>query len=210
MSVDDISTMLFENKVNLFESMLRSTNREGIDKVIDFLRGTDFYYAPASSTYHSNYNGGLLDHSLIVYYIAMEYKKSMVMLKPDLEKDMSDESIAISALLHDVCKTCFYKETLKWRKDVNDNWEQYKGYIIDDTFPIGHGEKSVIMLQNIGLELTPCEMLAIRYHMGFWGTESTDVKYSQTAALKMCPLVLLLQVSDFTASVTLEKEIVLK
>ena len=202
--------MILENKVSLFENLLTSTKRDGVDKVIEFIRGTDFYTAPASANYHSNYKGGLLDHSLIVYDIAMEYKKSMAAVNPELEKDLPDESVVIATLLHDICKTCFYRESLKWRKDVNDNWEQYMGYVIDDTFPIGHGEKSVIMLQNIGLEMTACEMLAIRFHMGFWGSESTDMKHSQLSALKMCPLVLLLQIADFTASVTLEKEIINK
>ena len=50
-----------------FIELLRSTKREGIEKLIDFLEKTDFFTAPASTRFHSSYEGGLLQHSLNVY-----------------------------------------------------------------------------------------------------------------------------------------------
>ena len=80
--------------------------------------------------------------------------------------------------------------------------------MIDDTFPIGHGEKSVIMLQNIGLHLSIEEMLAIRYHMGAWDGAllTNDVKYAYNKALDECPLIVLLQNADNTSSLIFENK----
>ena len=198
---------LSDMKINFFETVLRNTNREGIENVINFARKTDFYKAPASGTYHSNYEGGLLDHSIIVYLLCMKFRDAMVAEKPELADKLTDDMIAISALLHDICKTCFYVRAQQWKKDANGQWHEYMGYDVNDTFPIGHGEKSVIMLQNFKLELSAEEMLAIRYHMGFWNGEGNELKYSMTRSLKMCPLVLLLQLADFSASTIFETEI---
>ena len=196
-----------EQKIVFFENALRATGRQGVEEILAFLHNTDFFYAPASSTYHSNYKGGLLDHSIIVFILAMKFHRVMVESKPGLVNEMPDDAVAISALLHDVCKVCFYVPALKWKKGNDGKWFNYNGYDIEDTFPIGHGEKSVIMLQNIGLDMTPAEMLAIRFHMGFWGGEGNDLKYSHTKALKICPLVLVLQMADFAASTAFEVEI---
>ena len=73
-----LNTMLTAQKKDLFESLLRSVNREGMENVIAFLNNTDFYTAPSSASYHSNYPGGLLDHSLIVYSTAMRYRSSVL------------------------------------------------------------------------------------------------------------------------------------
>ena len=204
LNASQIPTSLKEQKVNMFEFLLSSTGRDGVDKVIDFVKRTDFYYAPASSKYHSNYQGGLLDHSLIVYSLANKYRDVIVGEKPDLAGKIKDESIIISSLLHDICKACFYVQTEKWKKDSSSNWIQYPGYEVNDTFPIGHGEKSVIMLQNIGLTLYPDEMLAIRYHMGMYDDANCSLKQAQFNAVQMTPLVPIIQMADFTASSMME------
>lgn len=196
-----------QDKINMFESLLMSTNRPGMDKVIDFVRRTDFYTAPASAKYHSNYEGGLLDHSLMVYTIAESFFEKMKIIDPELAVTIPIESVIISSLLHDICKSCFYRKTVKWKKNEHMEWVQYDGYEIEDTFPIGHGEKSVIMLQNIGLEMNPCEMLAIRYHMGFWGEQNAEFKIAQKEAIKLCPLVVLVQQADCAATMIFEIEI---
>ena len=185
--------MAKQDKINLFESLLMSTGRAGMDKVIEYLRKTDFYNAPASAKYHSNYETGLLDHSLMVYNLAEAFFEKMKMIDPELAVSIPEESIIVSALLHDVCKICFYRKTIKWKKNEHNDWMQYDGYEIEDSFPIGHGEKSVIMLLKLGLDINPCEMLAIRYHMGFWGESNTEFKIAMKSAIKMCPLVLELQ-----------------
>ena len=203
-----LDELLASQKKELFENLLRSTNREGIESVIAFLNNTDFYTAPSSASYHSNYQGGLLDHSLLVYSTAMRYRSILLEMQPDLEERIPEESVIISALLHDVYKTCFYKQTQKWRKDANGAWESYIGYEIEDTFPIGHGEKSVIMLQNFGLKLTADEMLAIRFHMGSWDGAllTNDVKFSYQNAMNKCPLMTIIQNADSTSSLLFEKQ----
>jgi hypothetical protein len=196
-----------DEKISYFETKLRETNREGIESVIDFLKRTDFYTAPSSTSYHSNYDGGLLDHSILVYTLAMRFREQFIEIKPELADRLSVESITISALLHDICKTCFYKKVLKWRKNVETGqWESYEGYEIDDNFPIGHGEKSVIMLQNFGLKLTPDEMIAIRFHMGSWDGAilTNDLRFSYSTSQNMCPLMTLLQIADNSSSLLLE------
>jgi hypothetical protein len=197
-----------EQKISFFESRLRDVNREGIEKVIEFLRTTDFYVAPSSASYHSNYQGGLLDHSLLVYSLAFKYREGLVAMMPELEEKIPEDSLIISTLLHDICKTCFYKQVMKYRKDENNQWQSYLGYEIDDSFPIGHGEKSVIMLQDLGLQMTPEEMLTIRYHMGAWDGAmlTNDVKFSYSAAMNKYPMMVLVQSADNTSSLVFEKK----
>lgn len=195
-----------EEKKNFVETKLSSINRKGMDKVLEYLRNSDFYYAPSSSKYHSNYQGGLLDHSILVLSVAMKLREAMIKMKPELEVRLSVENVIVSALLHDVCKISFYKPKNKWKKDENDNWITYLGYDIEDTFPIGHGEKSVILLQWLGLELTVDEMLAIRYHMGLWSdsTDYGDPNRTYFRAVSMCPLLTIIQNADFMTSNLLE------
>lgn len=200
---------LKEDKIGYVENLLLSTHREGMDKVISFMKNTDFYIAPASTIYHSNYKGGLLDHSLCVYSLSMYYKNAMVTMNPDIEEKLPTESIIISSILHDICKTSFYQQQLKWKKDDSGNWFNYDGYKVVDLMPCGHGEKSVIMLQYLGFQLTLDEILAIRWHMGMFndGGGNSDLKYSQIAAIKMSPLVSVIQMADMTGSLIFEKEI---
>ena len=209
-NVNDILNLWMSNqKIEFFETTLRNTGRDGIEKVIQFCKSTDFYTAPSSASYHSNYKGGLLDHSILVYVLAMKYRNILVEMHPELENKLSIEELTISTLLHDICKTCFYKKVLKWRKDSNNQWEQYEAYEIDDQFPIGHGEKSVIMLQNFGLVLQPNEMLAIRYHMGAWDGAmwTNDLKYAYSSAIAACPLVTLIQQADNACSMLFERKV---
>ena len=195
-----------EEKVIFVETSLQSTARVGIDKVIEYLRNSDFYYAPSSTKFHSNYQGGLLDHSILVLSTAVGLRDAMVKMKPELADRLTDESLIISCLLHDLCKVGFYVPKEKWKKDENDKWVSYRGYDVEDTFPIGHGEKSVILLQWLGLSLTIDEMLAIRYHMGLWSTsvDCGDANRAYFRAVNMCPLLSIVQNADFMSSNMLE------
>ena len=195
-----------EEKIKYFEDTLMSTQRPGMDKVIDYIRSLDFYTAPSSTKFHSNYQGGLLDHSLLVLSTAIELRNAMLNLKPHLSDKLSIDSVIISALLHDICKCCFYVPVEKWKKDVNNLWQSYTGYDVQDTFPFGHGEKSVILLQHYGLPLEIDEMLAIRYHMGLWSSsvDCGDTSRSYFRAVDMCPLLLIIQNADFMSSNMLE------
>ena len=194
---------------NRIVELLKSTERERIDRVIDYLENrSDYFTAPASTAFHGNYAGGLAEHSLNVYEVAMRVKTAMVDMKPELADRISDESIAIVTLLHDLCKTNVYKVEMKNRK-VNGRWDEYDGYGVDySKFPLGHGEKSVIMLLTLGFPLTKDEMLAIRWHMTAWelAFQSAEAKANLNAAKEQCPLLAVLQAADGLASVLLEKK----
>lgn len=189
------------------EKLLGENPRKGMKETLTHLRELGFFNAPASSSFHLNEPGGLATHSINVYEMAMSIKSDLVARKPELADRLPDESIAIAALLHDVCKAEIYKEGQKWRKDEQGRWESYRGYTVDySDFPMGHGEKSVIRLLKAGLDLTDDEMMAIRWHMSAWGLafQNSEECNSLNAAREKCPLVSLIQAADVLAAGVLE------
>lgn len=188
-----------------FEKILRDTGRENIDYLIEDLDAWGFYTAPASSQGHGAYPGGLLEHSLNVYDAAMMTRADMIKMRPDLEDDLNPDSIAIAALLHDVCKTHSYQLVKKKRRNEVGLYEEIETYEIhDEKFPIGHGEKSVIMLLQSGIDLSDDEIYAIRWHMGPWNLSNYDEKYYRQAG-KATPLQPLIHVADTLASAIVER-----
>lgn len=173
-----------------FIELLKSTNREGMDNLIDFLNKSDFFTAPASTRFHGNYAGGLLEHSLKVYEIFDDKIKKIGFNTPD-------ETIKIAALLHDICKTNFYKTDYRNAKNAKGEWEKVPYYTIEDTIPYGHGEKSVMMLTEY-IKLTNEEKYAIRWHMGF--SEPKELYGTLGEAYKKYPIALLLNEADLEAT----------
>ena len=174
--------------------------REGSEELLRFLcsESSDFFTAPASTRYHGAETGGLCRHSLNVYdclcdQLARPRMKEMYGIHYD------DESIAISALLHDLCKVNFYRvESRNVKK--NGVWTAVPYYTIDDRLPYGHGEKSVYIISGF-MRLTRDEAFAIRYHMGFSGTEDPR---TVGQALQQYPLAFALATADMEASYFLE------
>lgn len=200
--MDDI---IIKNKKEEFIEALKSTNRENINNVIDFLEKSDFFYAPASSIYHGNYKGGLLEHSLNVMHIALKLYDDFKEMDLDKVKNIKKENVIIASLLHDICKTYFYVPKVKSRKNENNEWEQYIGYDIEDQLPLWHGAKSVIMLQMAGFNLTIEEMLAIQWHMGAWnGYSDPNTKKSLSDAFNKTPLCLIIHCADSMSTFILE------
>lgn len=190
-------------------SLLRSTGRKGIDEVVVYLEKSDFFTAPASTNFHGNYVGGLAEHSLNCCKLGLELRDMMIRQKPEIAEKLPQESVIISTLLHDLCKANIYKEEVKNRKNANGYWEKYLGYTIDySKFPLGHGEKSVIMLLRLGLELTNDEIMAIRWHMSAWDLpmQSSDIQGNYSCAKDICPLCSIMQASDCLASSILEEK----
>ena len=171
-----------------FIKLLRSTGREGIEDIINFLEKTDFYTAPASTKYHGSYEGGLLEHSMKVYEVLKHNVKNSV-----IDIEVSEDTLILVALLHDVCKVNFYKTDYRNAKNERGEWEKVPYYTVDDTIPYGHGEKSVMMITEY-LKLTSEEKYAIRWHMGF--TEPKEMYGTISAAYKKYPLALLLHEAD--------------
>ena len=145
-----------------FEQLARKyIHRDGVNELLTWLAETDFYRAPASARYHGAYEGGLVMHSLNVY---SQLKK----LCGWYGCGASEETIAIVALFHDLCKVGVYKTELRWRKNQQNNWEQYSTYRYEEDFAYGgHGSKSVYLVMSF-MALTPDEASAINCHMGAW------------------------------------------
>lgn len=175
-----------------FIQLLRSTNRENIEDLIDFINKTDFYKAPASTRFHGSREQGLLEHSLKVYDILKHKVKNAV-----IDIKTPDESLILIALLHDLCKANFYKIDYRNAKNAQGVWEKVPYYTIDDTIPYGHGEKSVMMITEY-IKLTPEEKYAIRWHMGY--TEPKELYNTIGIAYTKYPIALLTHEADLEAT----------
>lgn len=180
----------------IFIDLLSSVNRDGVTELIEWLENSDFFDAPASTKFHGVYKGGLVEHSLNVY---RELKRLLVAY-PEIEA--SEESVIITSLLHDVCKTNFYSVEKRNRK-VDGKWESYDAYTINEKFCYGgHGSKSVFLVQHF-LRLTPQEAVAINCHMSSWEEGAArDVGN----AFEQCPFAWALHVADEAATYIIEKE----
>lgn len=181
-----------ENK-EIFLRLLRNAagQRQGIENLIAWLCSSDFFTAPASSRFHSSYPGGLCEHCMKVYNRLQLLLQSV----PDAPT-VSAESVAIVALLHDVCKANYYGVEMRNRKNDAGQWEKYPFYIVDEKFPFGHGEKSVFLIERY-IRLTPEEAVAIRFHMGAFDDGSRSV---YGAACEKYSLALYLHTADMMAS----------
>ena len=173
--------------------------REGADRLLEFLCKSDFFTAPASTRYHGAHEGGLVEHSLNVYDCLSD-----ILARPRMKElykiEYSDESIAIAGLLHDICKVNFYKVSTRNVKDETGHWTSVPFYTIEDSLPYGHGEKSAYMISAY-MKLTRDEAFAIRYHMGFSGTEDPG---NVGKALEMFPLAYATCCADMEAAFLME------
>ena len=187
------------NKERFIDIYRTHIHREGAEALLSYLEHSDFFTAPASTRFHGAYEGGLLDHSLNVYDCLVD-----ILARPRMKEvygiEYSDESAAIVALLHDLCKVNFYQVSYRNVKDENGNWTKAPYYTIEDSLPYGHGEKSVYIASGY-MRLTRDEAFAIRYHMGFSGPEDAN---QVGRALEMFPLAYALCAADMEASYFLE------
>lgn len=208
-----------EENIDRFEKLLESVQRDGMDKLLRYIRkNTDFYKAPASTRFHLACEGGLLQHSLNVYDCLVAKRESPIW--KDILKEIPDESLILIALLHDLCKTNFYVEGTKNQKTYDAEkvaaaenwqrkhdaqgdfiWETVKSYQVEDQLPLGHGEKSVMLIQCY-IRLTMQEVMAIRWHMGF--SEEKANYNALGSAMEKYPIVLAVHEADLEASKILE------
>lgn len=184
-----------------FEYLIGRVERDGIDRLTEFIKKSDFYTAPASTRYHGAYEGGLLEHSLNVYENLYGKKYAAGLWGDELET-IPDESLIVVGLLHDICKTYYYTTEMR-NKKIDGRWEQVPFYTVDDKIPYGHGEKSVMMIEEY-IKLTPQERYAIRWHMGpYSGTQDWQT-YAE--AMKKYPLCLAIFEADMEATYISERE----
>ena len=197
-----------ENLKQQFQEKLLSTKREGMENVIKHLERLGFFTAPASTKFHLNVKGGLMQHSWNVCNTALMLREQMIQMKPELAEKLPVESVIIASLLHDVCKSNIYKDAILNRKNDQGYWEKVPGYEVDySSLPLGHGEKSVIMLLTLGLKMTRDEMLAIRWHMTAWelAFQSPEQKSNLQMAMATAPLCTIVQAADGPSSSLLEE-----
>lgn len=200
---------MMTNKEEFIE-LLRSTNRDGVEDCIVDLQELGFFEAPASTKFHLNEEGGLVQHSLNLCHVALKVRESMIELDDSLRELLPKDSVIISTLLHDVCKADIYKKAIKRQKNAYGMWTDVSGYDVDySNFPVGHGEKSVIVLLRSGLDLTDDEIIAIRWHMQAWDLafQSAEAKANLNTAKQIYPLLTLIQVADGLASNLLERKV---
>ncbi len=188
-------------KEEFLEIYKNNITREGADKLLEYLLSdkSDFFTAPASTRFHGAYEEGLLEHSLNVYHCLKDYL-SRERAKNVYGMNYSEETIAIAALLHDICKVNFYKVDYRNAKNDKGQWEKVPYYAIDDKLPYGHGEKSVYIITGF-MRLSREEAYAIRYHMGF---SANDDPNQVGKSFEMFPLAFALSVADMEASYYLE------
>ena len=197
-----------ENLKQQFIEKLLSTGRDGMENTITHLERLGFFVAPASTKFHLNVKGGLMQHSWNVCNTALMLREQMIQMKPELSAKLPIESVIIASLLHDVCKSNIYKDAILNRKNDQGYWEKVPGYEVDySSLPLGHGEKSVIMLLTLGLKLTRDEMLAIRWHMTAWelAFHSPEQKSNLQVARDSAPLCTIIQAADGLSSALLEE-----
>lgn len=193
-----MNTELRNEFIEIYRNNIR---REGSEKLLEYLMSdkSDFFTAPASTRFHGSQEGGLLEHSLNVYHCLVDYL-ARPRAKELYKMEYSAESVALCALLHDICKMNFYKVDYRNAKNDRGEWEKVPYYTIDDRLPYGHGEKSVYIISGY-MRLTREEAFAIRYHMGFSGIED---KNNIGKTFEMFPLAFALSVADMEATYYLE------
>jgi hypothetical protein len=188
--------------------------RSGADKLLEWLKKSDFFTAPASTRYHLSEPGGLVTHSIHVYerlrdlYVA---EKSREVKKSGTDEaasvcelsDQEEETLAVCGLLHDACKINFYVPgTRNVKNEKTGQWEKVPCYTIDDQLPYGHGEKSVYIVSGF-MRLSREEAMAIRWHMGAW---QDGEKQNAGAAFGMYKLAVLTHLADMQATYLDENE----
>lgn len=171
--------------------------RQGTAELRKYLLGSDFFTAPASGRFHCCHAGGLCEHSINVY------RRMLAIVKAEYgeewEKKVTHESVAICALLHDVCKIDYYKEDMRNVKNENGEWIKVPYYTKAEKLPYGHGEKSVYIINGF-IRLTRAEALAINWHMGGFDARSRGGDFSISEAYASNPLCVLLHVADLEAT----------
>lgn len=176
--------------------LLMGIKREGMGDLLWFLDHSDFFDAPASSRHHLSVKHGLAMHSINVF-------NALFNLANEYALTVNTDSLKICALLHDLCKVNCYKNDFKNVKNEKTGiWEKQPFIKWNDDFPLGHGEKSCIMIMKY-IKLTDEEIMAIRWHMLAWDVSDAQ-KESLSLALKQYKLIGALAAADQIATYIME------
>ena len=179
--------------------------REGKEALREWMLSDecDFFTAPASTKYHGNYDGGLCEHSIDVYEMAVrleemyreDIRKQYLVLNRPYDRGRFMESLAVAALFHDLCKVNFYKTRTNGRNSF---------FSVDEQLPFGgHGSKSVFVLSKFLKEIRDEEAIAINCHMGF--SRANDSSVSIGESFRYSPLAWIIHVADEAAVFMLDR-----
>ena len=162
------------------------------ESAIESLIEAGFLTAPASTKYHGSYEGGLFDHSVNVTaaLVDLSHYNSLIW--------ENDSALYVSpikiGMLHDLCKIDQYTK-VEGDKGCYFAWN-------DEPIIKGHGIKSVLYAQMLGIELNVEEVACITYHMGAFTPEKEWKDY--TSAIHKYPNVLWTHQADMIATHILE------
>jgi 23S rRNA maturation-related 3'-5' exoribonuclease YhaM len=183
---------------NQIIELLRSTERPGIENLINHMEEIGFFTAPCSTQYHLCKEGGLAEHSLNVYLYMRNTAAGIGYYDPLTD---SSNSIIITSLLHDLGKAGQYGKPnyvpnyLKGGKVSEAKpFETNK-----DLLAVPHEIRSIHIASQY-IELTEQESFAVLFHNALYG----DLKYAYTG--KETPLSMLLHFSDMWCSRVVEVE----
>lgn len=200
-----------EDFIQIFKSIIIPQYPEA-QNLLDYIKSTDFFTAPASTKYHSAYSGGLCLHSLLVYDRLLEevkdYKQYLDNFSLEENLGTTEAGLALISLCHDLCKIDTYEkyysnvkdycEDGKLSDDVGSfNWVQQESYKYNEQFHLGHGAKSMYLIMRYVPNISSAEASAIYYHMG--GIDNVQDKSSSISFIKY-PLSLLLHIADMKAT----------
>ena len=187
-------------KEQFIEIYTKYIKRPGADKLLEWLKTTDFFTAPASTRFHLSREGGLVEHRIGVFKRLKDlYYHEGLNEQNEQTDEEAMETIAICGLLHDVCKANFYGVEMRNKKNDQGFWEKVPFYIVDDKLPYGHGEKSVYIISGF-MKLTRDEAMAIRWHMGGFDEAVKGGSFALNGAFGMYPLAVLTHVADLLAT----------
>ena len=165
---------------------------------IDMLESdTSWLKSPASTRFHLNKEGGLLEHSVGV-------AEAMLKLRSILAPQISEESCIIVALLHDVGKIGmpgkprYIKNTNDW--EIRNRNTTYK--INPDEVYMNLAVRSLYLIGKY-IPLSDAEAQAILYHDGQFIDANKEVAHHED------PLTLLVQFADsWTAHIDEEGRVI--
>ena len=177
-------------------------HRDGSKELLDYLKSSTFFTDPSAKAHHGNFDGGLVEHSLNVYHSLVKFCAIYEQEFPETKFD--EESVAIIALLHDLCKIGLYKKGFRnVKNDSTGQWERKEVYEYDDKLGMGHGEGSVYIIQSF-MKINRVEALSIYHHMSAWSANVKGGDSSINVAKAQTPLVTLISIADSWASQFME------
>ena len=187
-------------EVEKFKNHFSYINRPGADKLLAWLEEAGFFTAPASAKHHGAYTGGLVEHSNNVYSRLVQLATAEDERQGRRRfSEYTVGTIAVAALLHDVCKVDTYKVEKKSQKQKDGSWKEVEVYGYTNSLPLGHGEKSIIQIMRY-MQLTEEEMMAIRWHMGAFDYSVKGGSYDMNNAFAGSRLAAMLHIADMMAT----------